>query len=322
MLLKDKMIRSHQASSMLRAEPTRTVEECASLFSWVAAAAAAVAAASGVGGGDPGATGHNAQLESIPEVLDIGTGGSQWWMAANEDGSYNRDDVSRWINKYDKNGDFELDRAEFNNALQDEGFEIELSKDAWDHFDNGVAGSASYGYFLSEYDGFFNPYMVHDGTLTADELGHMRDDKGDELVVRVDKETGKHILDIADKYKSRAAQDYLDREVKAVKMKAQRRVRYEQREEEWRKEERRKEKQKKDRQDKEGGARSEGSLLGLAVGGGTALAKNYRDKLLKQRRERKEEEGDTPALNKGPPAATKSYNNERRKDQLSFELRF
>ena len=195
----------------------RSVEECASLFTWVAAAAAAVAAAaSGVGGGNPNTTRNNVEFESIPEVLTIGEALlSRPRTHPSYFGTYDHTHISQdFIGKYDNNGDSALSRAEFNNALKNEGFDIQVSEDAFAHFDNGYDGS---GHARRRGD-FLRANDIHDGKLTADELGHMQDEYvGDELVVRVDKVTGEHTLDIADEYKGRAFQDFMEVEAKATK---------------------------------------------------------------------------------------------------------
>lgn len=155
--------------------PKRTVEECASIFAWVASAAAAVAAVEGYAALS-GADQSDPDPISFDEVLGLAS-----YMGYDENyinnmlGKSDPASLSTdFISKYDTDGDRELTLAELNLALQLEGFNIELSEDAFAYFDKD--------------DG--------NGKLSVDEIDNMqRNEVGDELVVR--KINNRYILGIA-----------------------------------------------------------------------------------------------------------------------------
>ena len=205
------------------ADPKKSVQECASLFAYAMAAATAIASmTTGVAGQDFSANGNNnVAVQSIPDVLTMGqTFGrdeqSKWW---GDFGTYDWHKVYDFVRKHDTDGDGELSLSELNKALKEEGFDIQISKDAFDRFDNGYSGTKraiARGDFMRAND-------VGDGKLTADELGHMYDDYvGDELVVKINKDSGKHTLDIADEYLAQHSKDLLDVQNKATQQKADR----------------------------------------------------------------------------------------------------
>lgn len=213
------------------AEPQKSVEECASLFAYAMAAAAAIASmTTGVTGGDPSAAGNNVAIESIPDVLSMGEAIER--SEPSEFGTYEWNKAHDFIQKHTQQRipststniphkfvpSDGLTLSELNDALKEEGFDIEISKDVFHRFDNGYYGSSD----AVDSGSFMDPDYVHDGKLSADELGHMYDDYvGDELVVRVDKKTGKHTLDISDEYREQAIQDSIDVAERKEKMKTE-----------------------------------------------------------------------------------------------------
>ena len=257
---KKMMLRSRQGL-----EPTRTVEECASLFAYAMAAAAAIASmTTGVTGGDPSVAGNNVPIESIPDVLSMGEAIER--SEPSEFGTYAWNKAQDFIQKHTQQRipststniphkfvpSDGLTLSELNDALKEEGFDIEISEDVFHRFDNGYYGSSD----AVDSGSFMDPDYVHDGKLSADELGHMYDDYvGDELVVKVDKKTGKHTLDISDEYREQAIQDSID--VAERKEKMEKEAEAERAKNEFEKE--KKEKEKKEEEEAKG--------AGLAVGG-------------------------------------------------------
>jgi hypothetical protein len=154
--------------------PTLTVEKCASVFSWVAVGAAAIAAAESI------AANRRDKSEGDPITADDVLGLASY-MGYDEKyinmmlGETEHPALStEYIFKYDSDGDGELSLTELNNALNLEGFNIQLSENAFSFFDT----------------------VDRDGKLSADELDSMqRNDVGDELVLR--KVNNNFILDIA-----------------------------------------------------------------------------------------------------------------------------
>lgn len=184
-------------------EPNRSVEECAGLLTWVAAGAAAVATfASGVGGGDTGTYANNLAIENVPDVISVGR---------NIGAAYSKSDRTyaenvQFIQKYDQDGDMQLSLSEFNDALADEGFDIKVSKKVFEMYDSGtkMLDNPNFGVGVEA-------AQIHNGKLNADELSDIKTagyspDRGnfmqleEALVVKVDKVTGVHTLDIRDGY--------------------------------------------------------------------------------------------------------------------------
>lgn len=200
----------------MQKEPTRAVEDCASIFTYIAAAAAALSSA---------AAAHattNTRAPEIPEVLNIGLPQARTEASdAYQWGTYNQAQISNFVDDYDVDGDGALSRTELNNALRDQGIDIQISEAAFTHFDTGYHGGEWYR--NHESPRYLESRDLHDGRLNADELGHMQDEYvGDELVIRTNKVTGEHILDIADEYKTQAFQDFMDLEVQAAEQRAAR----------------------------------------------------------------------------------------------------
>ena len=156
--------------------PTLTVEKCASIFSWVAVGAAAIAAAEGYAA----IKGDKSDADPIVEddVLGLASymGYDEQYIKMMMRKTNQASLSTEYIFKYDTDGDGELSLDELNNALELEGFNIQLSEDAFSYFDT----------------------VDSDGKLSADELDNMqRNEVGDELVVR--KVNNRYVLDIATK---------------------------------------------------------------------------------------------------------------------------
>lgn len=285
------------------AEPQKSVEECASLFAYAMAAAAAIASmTTGVTGGDPSATGNNVPIESIPDVLSMGEAIER--SEPSEFGTYAWNKAQDFIQKHTKEkkpegwdqlkyfsaklgGTFHpvkgLTLSELNDALKEEGFDIEISEDVFHRFDNGYYGSAD----AVASGSFMDPDFVHDGLLSADELGHMYDDYvGDELVVKVDKKTGKHTLDISDEYREQAIQDSIDVAERKEKMEKEAELRKLYRQTKIAKEKFENEEKEKEKKEAEAA-----KVVGLAVGGfvaSAAAATAYQKKELEKLEKEKE----------------------------------
>lgn len=196
----------------MQKEPTRTVEDCASIFTYIAAAAAALSTAAAADTPNP--------APEIPEVLSLGLPQARTEASdAYEWGTYDASKILNFVYDYDEDGDGGLSRTELNNALRDQGIDIQISEAAFTHFDTGYNGGDWYRNY--ETPRFLESRDLHDGSLDVDELGHMQDEYvGDELVIRTNKVTGEHILDIADEYKTQAFQDFMDLEVQAAEQRA------------------------------------------------------------------------------------------------------
>ena len=224
MFQKDKMIRSNQALPMLRAEPTRTVEECASLLKWAAAAVAAVAAAAG-GVAYSQQYGVPRALEDPREVLRLG------------DALQDHDHFERWsareiVERYDNNEDGKLSFEELNTAIKEQGFNVTITEAVFDAMDNGDR----YGITV--------PDEIHNGALTATEIENAagNDELIENLVIVEDPETGGHAISFQDD--ERPEQDWLDAERLKDRLYRQERERIKRQEDERREKQRERDRRK------------------------------------------------------------------------------
>ena len=181
-------------SALAAAETTRSVEDCANLFTWAAAVASAVASAAAGVGVVHQQHGNSRAFENPREVLRL-TDVLRNHGSYDESPDSNTHDIREIVRRYDNDGDYRLSRSELNTALSDQGFDLTITEDVFEAMDTGERANM-FGSGASVY-----PSQIHDDRLTASEIEAAAENNRliDNLVIVKEWKTGKYALTIRDK---------------------------------------------------------------------------------------------------------------------------